>query len=55
MTDTYVDSTYGRTEQGSEFAAEIGIDLGNSLGAGPLSVTNRMETYIERHYVDIDV
>ena len=55
MTDTYVDSTYGRTEQGSEFAAQIGIDLGNSLGAGTLSVTNRMETYIERHYVDIDV
>ncbi|MGN1261752.1 MAG: hypothetical protein ACI4UT_01625, partial [Candidatus Enteromonas sp.] len=55
MTDTYVDSTYGRTEQGSEFSAHIGIDLANSLGAGTLSVTNRMETYIERHYVDIDV
>ena len=48
-------SSFSRVEQGSEFFGSFAFNLKDQLGAGGIAITNKMDTYYEKHYVQVDV
>ncbi|MDY6093739.1 MAG: hypothetical protein SPI58_01700, partial [Candidatus Enteromonas sp.] len=48
-------SSYSRVEQGTEFSGSFAFSLQDQLGSGSLAITNKMDTYYEKHYVGVDV